>query len=218
MWIPQRVRIAVDMIVKTFDFKEGRVIQILDIGCGEGTLGKLLKERLNDKVSIIGCDISDAALKEASSHYSALFQIDVEGGELTDTLDDRKFDCIVILEVLEHLFEPGNVLKQCCGMIHDNGILIASFPNIVWYGNRIDILKGRFPRDYLLRPGEHIQNFTLRSFAELMQGSGFLPVEIDGQFVFPRIFRPARFFAPIFKKFPNLFGYQIAVKAKKYNS
>jgi hypothetical protein len=99
--------------------------------------------------------------------------------------------------------------------LKDGGALIASFPNIAWYKYRIDMLKGRFPKDYLLDPGEHIQHYTLRSFTELLQRNGFLPIELDGQFNFPRIFRPKNIFIPIVRKFPKLFGYQIVIIAKK---
>src|SRR3989337_3869179 len=72
--IPPRIKVAVDMILKDFVFNENKPISVIDIGCGEGTFGKLLREQLKDKVYIIGCDISDTALNRASFHYSNLFQ------------------------------------------------------------------------------------------------------------------------------------------------
>jgi len=215
MWIPQRINIAVRMIVEEVKFGRKSSVSVLDVGCGEGTLGKLLKEQLKDKVFVIGCDISDVILNEASIYYDKVFQVNVETDEFMRKLSGQKFDYIVILEVLEHLFKPEIVLKQCYNLLNEDGFLIASFPNIAWYKYRLDMLKGHFPKNYLLYPGEHIQNFTLHSFRKLLEGSGFCPIEIDGQFVFPRIFKPTRIFLPLFKKFPNLFGYQIVVKSKK---
>ena len=124
-------------------------------------------------------------------------------------------DLITINSVLHHIKDTNFFLNELHRILKKNGILIASFPNIAWYKYRMDMLRGHFPRNYLIYPGEHIQNFTLHSFYKLLQENGFFPIEIDGQFIFPRIFKPARFFAPIFKKFPNLFGYQIVVKSKK---
>lgn len=215
MLIAERIKIAVDMIIRDSARIKDKKMYILDIGCGEGALGKLLKERLKERVFIIGCDIADTALKEVSDDYSDVFQIDVETDKLMDKFSQYKFDYIVILEVLEHLFKPESVLQQCSSILKDDGYLIASFPNINWYRYRIDMLKGHFPKNYLLCPGEHIQNFTLYSFNTLLTQNRFTPIEIDAQFIAPRVFRPVRLFKSIFKKFPNLFGYQIVIRSKK---
>lgn len=218
MWIPQRVKITVDMISKDIKKRKKELIHLLDIGCGEGTMGKLLKEKLGSRISITGCDISSTILKVAQTYYSDVYEVDIESDEFIKKFHKQEFDYVVILEVLEHLFKPENVLKKIYTILKEDGILIASFPNIAWYKYRLDMLRGYFPKNYLLYPGEHIQNFTLYSFRKLLQENSFTPIVIDGQFVFPRIFRPRKIFAPIFKKFPNLFGYQIIVKAKKEKS
>ena len=217
MWIPPRIRVAVNMILRDYNINGSNSIRVLDVGCGEGAFGKLLTERLKDQVYIVGCDISNPALTRASSLYSCVFQADIEKNELIEKLYNQRFDYIILLEVLEHLFRPGKVLSQCYEILKDDGVLHASLPNIAWYKYRIDMLMGNFPKNYLLYPGEHIQNFTLDSFYKLLLESGFSPTEIDGQFVFPKIFKPARIFYTIFKKFPNLFGYQLVIKSKKEN-
>jgi methionine biosynthesis protein MetW len=215
MWVPQRISITVDMVVKDKRYGNNERISVLDIGCGEGTMGKLLKEHLGNKVSIVGCDISNTALKNAVIYYSNVHEIDIETNGIIERFYKQKFDYVIVLEVLEHLFKPENVLKQVYTILNEDGILIASFPNIAWYKYRIDMLRGNFPKNYLLYPGEHIQYFTFRSFYKLLRESKFSPIEIDGQFVFPSIFKPARFYYPILKLFPNLFGYQIVIKSQK---
>src|SRR3990170_1213866 len=167
MWIPPRIRIAVNMILRDYNINGNKSIRVLDVGCGEGAFGRLLTERLKDQVDIVGCDISNTALTRASSHYSCVFQADIEKNELVEKLYSQRFDYIILLEVLEHLFRPGKVLSQCYEILKDDGVLLASFPNIAWYKYRIDMLMGNFPKNYLLYPGEHIQNFTLDSFYNL---------------------------------------------------
>ncbi len=195
------------MILRDLNVNGNKTVYVLDIGCGEGAFGKLLTERLKDQVYIIVCDISDTALTRTSWYYFRVFQANIETNELVKRFSDQRFDYIVILEVLEHLFKPIDVLSQCYKILNDDGFLLASFPNIAWYKYRIDMLRGYFPKNYLLYPGEHIQNFTLDSFYKLLLESGFSPIEIDGRFIFPRVFKPFKLFYPIFKKFPTLFGY-----------
>lgn len=215
MQIPSRINIAANIILKDLNDNIRDSIFVFDIGCGEGTLGKILKEKLNDKVFVIGCDISTIALKNAKCYYDEIYEIDIESNEFLEISKRYKFDYIVALEVLEHLFDPSNVIKNFFKILKEDGYLIASFPNMVWYKYRIDMLKGYFPKNYLFYPGEHIQNFKLYSFYSLLEENHFSPIDLDGQFIYPRIFRPTKLFESIIRKWPSLFGYQLVIKSKK---
>lgn len=211
MWIPARIKIAVSMIVP----EQKRSVSLLDIGCGEGTLGKVLRQQLEGESYLVGADISGTALRHASRYYEKVVEANIEIDDLAEVLPENRFDYVVCLEVLEHLFEPSNVLKQVRRLLKQNGFLIASFPNIAFWKYRLDLLKGKFPGDYTLScPSEHIQNFTLHSFAQLLEETGFQPVAIDGDYVGPRFLRPRRLFMSIFEKFPNMFGCQLVIKAR----
>jgi methionine biosynthesis protein MetW len=211
--IPPRIRIAFNMISGT-----NRVLNCIDIGCGEGTLGKLLKAKFGKSIFLVGCDISNTALKYASRYYDEILQVDLESDDLLNRFRDRKFDYIISLETLEHLFRPEKLVHNFHKLLAESGEIIVSFPNIAWYKYRIQLLKGKFPEHYLLCPGEHIQYFTLHSFRELLQKTGFNIFEMDGQFFFPKLFRSVKLFTPLLRKLPNLFGYQIVIKAKRKSS
>lgn len=208
-WIPPRIQIAMCMISS----KRG-ALNCIDVGCGEGTLGKLLKARFGQGVYVIGCDISDVALKHAAPYYDEVLQINVETDEFAGKLHSRRFDYIICLEVLEHLFKPGKLLEQFQKLLKENGKIIVSFPNIAWYKYRFELLKGNFPQYYLLYPGEHIQFFTLHSFRELLEKSGFVVSEMEGQFIYPGLLRATKMLVPILRRFPTLFGYQLVIEAK----
>jgi len=211
MWLPPRIKIAISMIMTE---RKGN-ISLLDVGCGEGALGKILRQQLEGKLYLVGVDISGTALRHASQYYDKVIEANIEMDDLTQALPEKQFDYIVCLEVLEHLFEPSNVLKQVKRFLKKDGFLVASFPNIAFWKYRLDLLKGAFPKEYTLSsPSEHIQNFTLHSFVQLLEENDFQPVGVDGQYVGPRFLRPRRLFMPILEKFPNLFGYQLVIKAK----
>lgn len=211
MWLPPRIKIAISMIVTE---QEGN-ISLLDVGCGEGVLGKVLRQQFEGTLYLVGVDISGTALRYASQYYDKVIEANIEMDDLAQSLPEKQFDYVVCLEVLEHLFEPSNVLKQVKRFLKKHGFLVASFPNIAFWKYRLDLLKGTFPKGYTLSsPSEHIQNFTLHSFVQLLEENGFEPVGIDGQYVGPRFLRPRRLFLPILERFPNLFGYQLVIKAK----
>jgi len=207
--VPLRIQIATSMI-----YKKDKRLTCIDIGCGEGTLGKLLREKFGNNLYIIGCDISTTALKYAESCYDEIFQIDIESEKFLKKVTENKFDYVICLEMLEHLFKPEEALRRFKKILKDNGEIIVSFPNIAWYKYRMDMLRGEFPRNYLLFPGEHIQNFTVRSFDRLLKNEKFIPVHTEGQFIFPKFFKLTKIFIPILKRFSNLFNYQCIVKAR----
>jgi 2-polyprenyl-3-methyl-5-hydroxy-6-metoxy-1,4-benzoquinol methylase len=61
---------------------------------------------------VVGCGIAERSLEIASPYYSEVFQFDIEQSRL-----DERFDYVVFLEVLEHLFKPKSVLEQCHGLL-----------------------------------------------------------------------------------------------------
>jgi len=187
-------------------------LRVLDVACGEGVFGESLKEKFHGKCYVHGIDISENALKHAGRFYDATSQLNIEYANLQDYLKGDRFDYIVCLEVLEHLFNPTAVLENVKTFLKEGGYLITSFPNIAWWKYRLDLLKGDFPRGYtLFGPEEHIQNFTLSSFKELLKATDFELVEINTHYSFPKLLRPVR---KCLIKYVSLFGYQIVIKAK----
>lgn len=208
-WVPLRLKIASQMVSDCFS---GEKLSVLDIGCGDGTLGKLLKDKLGDNIHIFGVDISEESIIHASKFYDKTLQFNAEKQDILSLMGEEKFDVIISLEMLEHLFAPGSLLRSCKHLLRPEGFLIASFPNIAWWKYRIDLLCGNFPVGYtVFDPSEHIQNFTLKSFIALISEAGFEKQEIVADYSYPRILKKMGRFL---RRYPALFGQQIVVKAK----
>lgn len=211
-YIPKRLKTAVSMIAG-----DDRRIKILDIGCGEGTLGMLLKHKYQNSY-VVGCDISEKSLELASPYYDKVVQLDINEDNLKDMMGDTKFDYIICIEVLEHLLNPDSALNKCREVLSEEGYLITSFPNIAWWKYRIKLLKGHFPeesRSY--HHAEHLHDFTLHSFTQLLKQAKLEILEIGGDFIPPEFMkrlRPKIFVEKLMKKYPNLFGYQIVLKTR----
>jgi methionine biosynthesis protein MetW len=141
---------------------------ILDVGCGEGTLGKLAP----DECSMYGVDISETALEMADKHYIATAQADIEDDNIVEIFD-ANFDAVVCLEVLEHLFQPNAVLEKLSDDLDSGTTVIASVPNFVFWRHRMDILQGKIPDEYTLyAASEHISHFTPGTFRDLLTEPG----------------------------------------------
>ena len=84
------------------------------------------------------------------------------------------FDCVLALDVLEHMRRPDRALALLRPLLKPEGLLICSIPNVARVGVRLGLLFGRF--EYgdggALSKG-HLRFFTRRSASQLLTEAGF---------------------------------------------
>ncbi len=208
--IPKRLTTALSMI------PDEPKLKILDIGCGDGTFGMLVKQKLKD-VYVAGCDISSRSLELAKPHYDKVSQFNIDQ-DRPSKLGRAKYDYIVVTEVIEHLLDPKTALEKCKELLAPSGYIITSFPNIAWWKYRMKLLRGHFPEESrLYHHAEHLHDFTTHSFNKLMEGVGLEVVDIGGEFIPPdwmKRYISEKNLDKLYRKYPNLFGYQIVYKTK----
>lgn len=90
---------------------------ILDVGCGGGSFGKLLK--LERDVEVWGVELDEDAATIASQN---LDKVICGAFNSSLTLPKQSFDCIVINDVLEHLVDPYNALAYCRELLNAQGL------------------------------------------------------------------------------------------------
>ena len=164
--------------------------EVLDVGCGEGTFLEYLVRTRSAKAW--GVDISEAALKTARGRGLSVERGDASQGELPD----RPCDHVVAAEVLEHIPEPEKLLlaagRRCRRSV------VVSIPNVGFYFDRLRLLFGRFPVQWLHHPSEHLRFFTVRDFVEWANDLGF---EVEN-------IVPVTGFPVLMRWWPNLFAQQ----------
>ena len=144
---------------------------ILDVGCAFGITGERLKKRPGIK-EIVGIEQDRGAYEEARKRLDKVFLGDVQDIDLP--YKDGHFDCIIYGDVLEHLVDPWSVLKKHRRFLKDDGIVIASVPNIRHYRIISRLLQNRW--DYEERgilDYTHLRFFTLKSLKEMFFESGY---------------------------------------------
>ncbi len=147
----------------------GRIFEnALEIGCASGnTLGHL--KTIGQAKRVHGLDQSEFA---ASLRNQALDSYVVADAEVHD-FGSKKFDLILLLDVLEHLRDPFTLVQRCQTLLTGKGLLLISIPNI----NNLRILKklilnNDFPyTDSGLLDRTHLRFFTDRSFLREMSTS-----------------------------------------------
>lgn len=183
-------------------------ITILDIGCGQGVLGKNLKTEKS--VTIHGIDISPRSVAIAEKVLDKAYCLNLEdGGGLKKILEQQHYDTIIMSEVLEHLFYPEKVLETIAQNITPTTKIIITVPNILYWKNRLKIFLGYF--DYKnegLMDRGHIHFFSWKSLQELVAKEGFKITSIANNV-------PDSFLKPFGNIFPGLVSFQFIISAEK---
>jgi 2-polyprenyl-6-hydroxyphenyl methylase/3-demethylubiquinone-9 3-methyltransferase len=100
-----------------------RGLSVLDLGCGGGFMAEALARR---GAKIIGVDPSGPAIEAAREHAAAEgLAIDYRVGTAEAIpAPDQAFDCVVIVDVLEHLDDVGIALDEIRRVLKPGGLLL----------------------------------------------------------------------------------------------
>jgi SAM-dependent methyltransferase len=135
--------------------------RVLEVGCGEGRQLTAIGTRFPDAV-LVGLDLPDVELMEAWDEVTSSM---VQASALRLPFADKTFDLVLAIEVLEHLPDPEQAMREIARVA--SGAVVVSVPwEPVWrIGN---LARGRYVRKLGNTPG-HIQHFTRRGIVGLAQ-------------------------------------------------
>lgn len=143
----------------------------------------------------------------------------IEEINLEDYFAPNSFDCIVLADILEHLINPWKVLKNLVTLLKNEGLVVASIPNVRHYSTIANLLfKGYWPyRRRGIHDVNHLRFFALKNIREIFNGSGLLNVQIERNYRI--IERPhklnkiSKYFA--FPPFREFITFQYLIAARK---
>ncbi|AXS80354.1 methyltransferase domain-containing protein [Dechloromonas sp. HYN0024] len=157
------------------DYAQGRPLKVLEVGCSSGYFGAALVDRGHEVWGVEPC--AEAAEKARD----ALHKVHVGFVEDFFSLNRGvKFDAIVFGDVLEHLLNPVEVLSKSADFLVDDGIVVASLPNVAHIAIRAMLLEGRWDYgDLGILDRTHLRFFTRESSADLFETAGFEVYSLD---------------------------------------
>lgn len=145
--------------------------KILDLGYGEGYGSFLLAQTAG---SVLGIETDETSVNHARRKYikdNLQFKV---GDARNVPLDGEKiFDIVVCFELLEHIEEHAELLREVKRLLKDDGLLIISTPNKLLYSD-----ERNFHNPF------HLKELYFTEFADLLK-KYFKNVSFLGQKIFP---------------------------------
>jgi 2-polyprenyl-3-methyl-5-hydroxy-6-metoxy-1,4-benzoquinol methylase len=165
---------------------------VLEVGCATGYMTEVLVKRRGCRV--VGIELDAEAAAAASAYCDRVIVGDIESLDLEEELGEERFDAVLFADVLEHLRDPVDVLERVRQFVAEDGVVIASIPNVAHVSVRLALLGGEFRyREKGLLDDTHLRFFTRESIVDLFESSGFVVsrwlrrrIELDDAEISPR--------------------------------
>jgi 2-polyprenyl-3-methyl-5-hydroxy-6-metoxy-1,4-benzoquinol methylase len=146
---------------------EGR--KILDVGCGEGTLGGRLKAA--GAAEVVGIELNASAAEVAAGRLDLVVCGDARDAVIPH--EPGHFDYLVFADTLEHMPDPESVLRRLLPLLGDGGRVVVSVPNMRFLPVLLRLAFDRWSyRDSGIRDRTHLRIFTRRSFERMLREQG----------------------------------------------
>jgi methionine biosynthesis protein MetW len=159
---------------------------VLEIGCATGYMSEYLAH--DKQCRILGVEPVEAQAELARQRGLEVITGLIDSPATFDlllahTLEHGPFDAIFMSQVIEHIADPTATLRVLKGLLGPDGFLIISTCSIVHWKCRLQILLGRWEyEDYGIFDRTHLRFFTIKSFRQLLEESGYSVVDFGYTF------------------------------------
>jgi SAM-dependent methyltransferase len=147
---------------------------VADLGCGyEARLLRQLEPRI---AAGVGVDVSIAPGARAASPKLSFSEQPIE--HVVDDLGEQRFDVVMLVSVLEHLWNPADVLASCYRLLKPGGSLIVNVPN--WRGKVfLEFSAFKLGMSPAIEMDDHKMYYSKRDLWPLLVKAGFRPSRIN---------------------------------------
>jgi 2-polyprenyl-3-methyl-5-hydroxy-6-metoxy-1,4-benzoquinol methylase len=147
--------------------------RMLEIGCGNGYF--LAEAKRLRELKLTALEMSDQSAEKARVHCA-----DVRVGGLDALGPDERFDVIIALQVIEHIYDPDGFVTALKEHLNEGGTLILTTPDC---NSPLRFLLGRRWPSY--KTPEHVTYFRRSDLKRLLLKNGFSSAQTES---FPHAF------------------------------
>lgn len=167
-------------VLRTIDKLYGdRRVRILDLGCGNGFVASRLAKLGHD---VTGIDAATDGIKIARSTYPG---VNFQRGSIYEKewpgVTDDSFDCVISLEVVEHLLYPKVLFEKSYRLLRSGGHFILSTPYHGYLKNlALSLVNGWDKHFDVTWDGGHVKFFSRKTVQLMAAEAGFKNLRIFG--------------------------------------
>ncbi|MGA2594173.1 MAG: class I SAM-dependent methyltransferase, partial [Bryobacteraceae bacterium] len=143
---------------------------VLELGCHTGYL---TRELLSAGHRVVGIEKDPEAAGLAAAAGLPVICADVTCPS-TFARISGPFDAILLMDILEHLAQPGELLQQLRPLLAENGRLLVTGPNVAYWAVRAKLALGQW--DYQeagILDRTHLRFFTAATWESLLTSAGY---------------------------------------------
>ncbi len=141
--------------------EDKKKIKLLDVGAATGYFMDIAR---GNSFDVTGIEISSDAVNKGKEKGLNIFNGTMENFDPKG----KKFDVITLLDVIEHVPDPDNLILKCKDLLNKDGIIVINTPDS---GSPYARLLGK--RWHLIVPPEHLYYFNRKSLISLLRKNGF---------------------------------------------
>ncbi|GAB2872923.1 class I SAM-dependent methyltransferase [Hymenobacter ruber] len=150
----------------------------LDIGCGEGWALDYFQRQGWD---VLGLDFSSFSVEK----FHPALREKLRTGDLYEQVQKlvaarQQFDVLWLDNVLEHVLEPADLLRQCRQLIKPNGVLVVDVPNDFSALQQHLLDTGQIDRPFWVVLPDHLSYFTQSGLRNLAAATNWRVAKIIG--------------------------------------
>lgn len=180
---------------------------VLDLGSGDGLFLALLREK---GIKGKGLDLSEEGVAKANTKGLDTAVFDFASNRLP--FPDNSFDTVVMLDILEHLYDPQSLLREAARVSKKN--IIVGVPNFSSLPARLQVLRGRVPENNQPKKG-HVYWFNLPVLLNLFSGAKISLAKLESNTVFESVPIVSIITKFLVRVLPNLWGLSFVALARK---
>jgi len=154
---------------------------LLDLGCGEGLITSKLRRNFK---KIVGVDGTKSQIMIARKNYP---DIEFIHSNIEDFEPNQKFDCVILISILEHVNDPYETIKLAKKWVKNGGQMHIQVPNGYSINRRLGKIMGILKKESELHSHDkdlgHRRMFDVKTLIGIARKSKLKIVKKGGFFL-----------------------------------
>lgn len=141
----------------------GKHLSIIELGAGSGNISAYLSRK---GYKTVASDFYESGVDIMKSDGLKAFQYDIVHGAPSAEAHYKKYDIVILGDVIEHLDDPVQALKNAGQFLKPDGKIIVTVPALTILWTKYDVF------------AKHKRRYSVKGLSEVMLAGGYEPFNV----------------------------------------